>query len=130
MPDRDIARKSPKGCVGLFAGCLVLLAIALAWLYGLGTPEFGNLPRRFSSSGWKAADTGSDIRCSMLADLRHRIGLKGKTEAEILALLGEDDDEASGPPRMYFLCPSLADYHILEIEWSNGRVVSTTVRET
>jgi len=109
---------------------LGLCGIAGAWLFGVGMPETRALPRPFGSEAWKAADTNADTRCSMVMDLRHRIGLVGKTEMEVVRLLGEDDDQASGPPRIYLLCPSFMDVYILEIEWRNGRVVSTRVRDT
>ena len=108
-----------------------LLALGLAWCVGVGTPGTMNLPRPFNSAKWKAADVpDSYVRCSMVADLRHRVGLVGRTEAEIIELLGPPDAVSNGLPLYYGLCPSYMDVYVLEIEWENGRVASTFVRDT
>lgn len=94
------------------------------------SPEMVGLPLPFDSAAWKAADANSETRCRMLADLRHRIGLIGKTEAEVVALLGEAETHDGEPTTHYHLCPSFMDTYILEIEWRDGRVVSTRARDT
>jgi hypothetical protein len=66
----------------------------------------------------------------MMADLRFRVGLVGRSEAEVVELLGNDDDEATGPPTFYVLCPDLIDFYYLEIEWKDGRVASTRIGVT
>ena len=109
---------------------LLLLVVLFAWFLGLGTPGMMNLPRPFDSEQWKAADPSSKVRCGMAADLRYRIELVGKSDAEVLELLGQADDEAAGPPTFYVLCPDLIDFYYLEIEWKDGRVASTRVRLT
>ena len=106
---------------------LALLAIAVAWFLGLGTPGMMNLPRPFDSERWKAAHTLTKVRCGMVADLRYRVGLVGRSEADVLELLGDDDDERTGPPTFYVLCPDLIDFYFLEIKWKDGRVASTGV---
>ena len=108
----------------------IVIGVALIWLFGIGTPGAMNFPRPFDSESWKAARAGSYVRCAMVTDLRHRVGLTGKTASEVIQLLGKDADRLSDPPRVYELCPSLADYYILEIKWVGGRVESTIVRDT
>ena len=66
----------------------------------------------------------------MVADLRHRVGLTGKSRSEVVNLLGEDIDGSTNPPRVYALCPSFADVYILELKWVGDRVESTIVRDT
>ena len=109
---------------------LSILGIAVAWFLGLGTPGKMNLPRPFDSERWKAADPLTKARCGMMADLRYRFGLVGRSEAEVVELLGNDDDEATGPPTFYVLCPDLIDFYYLEIEWKDGRVASTRIGVT
>jgi hypothetical protein len=48
----------------------------------------------------------------------------------VVELLGNDDDEATGPPTFYVLCPDLIDFYYLEIEWKDGRVASTRIGVT
>ena len=109
---------------------LLLIGAGVFWLFGVGTPGAMNLPRPFSASRWKAPDEERYARCSMVADLRHRIGLVGKTRVEIIRLLGAPDEQQSGYPTVYLLCPSMADIFILELEWKQGRVASAIVRDT
>lgn len=116
------------GLLALFPG--VPLAVGMAWLFGIGTPGRMNLPRPFSTHRWRSARNGSDVRCSMVADLRHRVGLVGRTRSEVLRLLGPADQERDGLPQVYDLCPSFMDVYILEIRWENGRVADATVRDT
>lgn len=103
--------------------------VAAAWLFGLGTPTVTSQPEPFNSERWKAADHWSETRCRMVADLRFRVGLVGKTEREVVQLIGEDID-GNRPPKLYLLCPSLADNFALELEWKDGRVVSSWIRDT
>ena len=109
---------------------LVLPAVGLAWLLGLGTPTMMSLPRPFDSERWKQATEWDYARCEMVFDLRHRIGLVGRTVADVHQMLGPTGAEVSGMPAVYVLCPSVTDYYILELEWKNGFVVSTLVRDT
>jgi hypothetical protein len=66
----------------------------------------------------------------MVADLRYRIGLVGKTRKEIIGLLGAPEEQQAGYPSVYLLCLSMADVYILELGWKQGRVVSAVVRDT
>jgi hypothetical protein len=118
--------------LGLLATLLtfVLGALAFGWFIGLGAPHLIGVPRPFNSKAWKAADTDTNLRCNMLLDLENRIGLVGKTETEIRTLLGTGDNRESGPPRYYLLCPSFLDIYIIELEWKDGRVASSLVRDT
>jgi hypothetical protein len=95
---------------------------------GCGEPNVGKHPRPFQSELWKSAG-GGDVRCDMVADLRERIGLVGKTKAQLIELLGPPSDDGQGGTH-YHLCPSFTDIWILEIRWKDGRVASTTVRDT
>ncbi len=65
----------------------------------------------------------------MVDDLLERTRLKGKTRAELIALLGEPETHED-PLDHYHLCPSFMDVWILEVEWENGRVASTRIRDT
>ena len=108
-----------------------LLSLGVAWCSGVGTPGMMNLPTPFSSARWKDAEGNNDYaRCSMVADLRHRVGLVGRSRDDVVRLLGEPDYEADGNTSEYMLCPSFIDIYIIEIEWVNGRVASTRVRDT
>lgn len=67
----------------------------------------------------------------MVLDLRYRIGLVGKTRAEIIALLGKPDDEDSDQSLDHWhLCPSFMDVWILEVRWKNDVATSAIVRDT
>ena len=117
-------------------GCLALALFMTAMVGLVSTcvfpgPYTSALPRPFNSDRWKAADTWSDTRCSMLADLKHRIGVVGKTQAELYRLLGKPPHEDGDPTSSHWeLCPSFMDIFILEVEWRDGRAVSARVRDT
>ena len=113
----------------LAGGIVLALLVGLAWALGIGTPGYTNLPRPFNSEAWKAADGWDETRCGMVADLQYRLGLVGRTEAEITQLLGPPT-QRQGNTTEYHLCPSLADIYILELQWLNGRVASMRVRDT
>lgn len=88
-------------------------------------------PRPFSAVVWKQADVHfSYERCRMTLDLRYRIGLEGRTPAEIIALLGDEREGRPGPPTAYILCPTLADYRVLELHWRDDRVVSSRIYQS
>jgi hypothetical protein len=117
-------------------GCSLLLVFTLA---GIGLllvlsfpgPYMTAPPRPFDAAIWKKADSWDDTRCAMIADLRFRIGLKGKTRAEVAALLGPSDDEtASVGASHWHLCPSFMDIWILEVRWQNDRVTEFWLRDT
>lgn len=93
----------------------------------IGGTDYAKNPRRFDAQQWGAA-LGGD-RCDMVDDLRERVGLEGKGRAEVIALLGEPETHGD-PPDHYHLCPSSMDVWILEIDWENGRVASTRIRDT
>ena len=92
-----------------------------------GETDHAKNARTFNAQLWRAA-SGHD-RCNMVDDLLERIGLKGKTRAELIALLGEPETH-DDPPDHYQLCPSFMDVWILEVEWENGRIASTRIRDT
>jgi hypothetical protein len=76
-------------------------------------------------------DSLGDERCQMVYDLRYRIGLKGRTRAEILRLLGPSDDSGMRDAvSTYALCLPMMDYEVLELFWRDGRVVSSKVRSS
>ncbi len=94
-----------------------------------------SFPRPFSSELWKDAKAGAvdgtnDIRCRMILDLRVRVGLVGRSQVEVLRLLGDERENRPGPPSSYILCPSLADYYVLELAWIDGKVSSTRVHQS
>jgi hypothetical protein len=67
----------------------------------------------------------------MIADLQYRVGVEGRTRAEIFGLLGPPEDEDSDPTVSHWhLCPSFMDIYILEVRWDDGRVVDAWVRDT
>jgi hypothetical protein len=68
-------------------------------------------------------------RCSMVADLKHRVGLAGRTEGEVINLLGQPDMEVDSSTSVYLLCRSSGDIHTLELSWRDGRAASVRVRE-
>jgi len=101
--------------VGLFALSLTL------------SPFFP--PQPFNQAQWKAEGSlGGPARCAMVSDLRRRVGLNGRTPAQVLELLG--DDEVQGVPESYTLCSSVSDYWVLDLEWKHGRVASTSIHDT
>lgn len=113
----------PHRSQSLFLMSVASLAVASC---GVGSGHTQS-PRPFDAQMWRAA--AGDDRCDMVDDLRDRAGLQNRSRAEISALLGEPEthDDASDH---YHLCPSLMDVWVLEIEWENGRVASTRVRDT
>ena len=122
-------RSRSLGCLLVIGGLVAVFAIGLAWLSGGAYTE--TVPRPFNSERWKVADTWSDTRCGMIADLTQRVGLVGRSRAEIVALLGEPENEDADPRSSHWhLCPSFMDVYILEVRWRGDRVTSTTVRDT
>jgi hypothetical protein len=117
-------------------GCGMLLVFALAGLWLLSILMFPGpypsaIPRPFDSAVWKRPENSDGARCGMLADLRFRIGLRGKSRAEIAALLGPPQDEDDRRETSHWhLCPSFMDIWILEVRWSNDRVAEDWVRDT
>jgi hypothetical protein len=106
-----------------------ILALAVAWL--VGGPYTTTMPRVFDSGKWKKADLDGDERCAMLADLTYRVGIVGKTRAELHNLLGKPDDRRRDPASNYWLlCPSFADIYVLEVEWRGNRAASAYARDT
>lgn len=121
------------GCFVLF----ILLMTGIPLLMAVGAPETTHFPRPFNSVDWKSEAwvPGKDVadeskRCRMILDLTWRVGVVGKTEAEILSLLGKADYEVGGMPFRYLLCPSWLDIYVLELEWRDGKVSSARVRDT
>ena len=105
------------------------VALLFGWLNGGAHTEA--FPRPFDSRSWKAADPWADTRCGMILDLRHRVGIVGKTRVEIIDLLGRPDDEDSERSMDHWhLCPSFMDVWILEVRWENDTAVSALVRDT
>jgi hypothetical protein len=126
MPDRTSNKTRVAGC-GLMLGLLVLLPV----LYLGGGAYTETLPRPFNSEKWKSADHWGDTRCAMLADLRTRIGIEGKTRDELLELLGPDENENTDASLSHWhLCPSFMDVWILEVRWSGGIAEDSWVRDT
>lgn len=116
-------------------GIILALLISGSWLLGVGTYRMMSLPRLFSSQLWKGAKNGAvdgsnDVRCRMVLDLRTRVGLAGRSQAEVLQLLGDERENPTKPPETYILCPSLADYYVLKLTWANGKVISTRVYQS
>jgi hypothetical protein len=110
-------------------GLLLLAMTVLLSISGcVGESGYTKAARRFDVQGWKSA-VGDD-RCAMVDDLRERIGLKGRSRAEVIALLGKPEAHSGDPSDHYHLCPSFMDVWILEIHWKDGRVASTRVRDT
>lgn len=85
----------------------------------------------FDAVRWKAASGWDNTRCSMLTDLGSRIGVVGKTRAELDRLLGPSSDEDGDRTSSHWhVCPSLADIYVLEVRWRSDRAVSARVRDT
>jgi len=114
----------------IIAASVALLTLGVVWSCGLATPDAFNLPWPFSSARWKASTDGREIRCSMVADLTHRIGLVGRTESDVTNMLGKPDVREDASTTAYLLCPSFGDIYILELTWKQGRVSSARVRDT
>jgi hypothetical protein len=116
-----------------------ILGIVSAWFFGVGTPTGRNLPRPFQSALWKSSDGyTTKIRCAMVADLRNRLGLVGKSATEIVALLGPDETNKIYPheqaliskPTYYVLCEDFPDYIVMELKWRGDHVLKTSVYQT
>lgn len=107
------------------------LFITLLVLYVGGGPYTETLPRAFNSERWKSADHSEEVRCAMLADLRTRIRIEGKTRAEMFELLGPAENESTDCSLSHWhLCPSFMDIWILEISWKDGIAKESWVRDT
>ena len=107
------------------------LFIILPVLYVGGGAYTETLPRPFNSERWKSADHWGEARCAMLADLSTRIGIKGKTRAELFDLLGPDENAGTDAKLSHWhLCPSFMDIWILEVRWKNGIAKDSWVRDT
>ncbi len=122
-------RKWVKRAVAISLLAVLLSGLGAVALTSIGAPAFSYLPRFFDPAEWQAADAQSVERCRMLLDLRYRVGLEGRTKEEVQRLLGvaeADDRQAS----TYVLCPSVADFYVLEIGWEADRVRSVRVRDT
>lgn len=111
---------------------MVMLFIGLPLLYVLSGPYTETLPRPFNSEQWIAGhEIRDDRRCGMLADLKARVGLVGKTRGEVVALLGEPEDfRLELTMSRWLLCPSFMDVWVLGIRWENGRAVEAFVHDT
>ena len=90
------------------------------------------LPRPFNSKSWIAgSDIADERRCGMLADLRLRVGVIGKSRRELIGILGEPQDEDSDSSSNYWLlCPSFLDIWVLRIRWENDRAADAFVHDT
>lgn len=67
----------------------------------------------------------------MIADLTYRVGVVGKSRAELHQMLGEPQDEGEDPASSHWhLCPSFMDIYILEVRWRDDLAVSAWVRDT
>lgn len=105
--------------------------ILLLLLYFGGGAYTEALPRPFNSEKWKSVDHWGDTRCAMLADLRARIGIEGKTREELVELLGPDENEKTDSRISHWhLCPSFMDVWILEVRWNDGVARDSWVRDT
>jgi hypothetical protein len=107
---------------------LALVALSILLLIEVTTPGAFNLPMRFSSPHWKASSGWQQTRCRMIADLKHRVGLTGRSQREVIELLGVPDIAVDASTSAYLLCPTLDDVYILELLWQHERVASTRVR--
>ncbi len=67
----------------------------------------------------------------MLADLHFRIGVSGRTQAELTQLLGEPETVPWEPQSSYWLlCNSYIDVWVLTVKWQEGRATAVTVHDT
>lgn len=122
-------RSRVLGCLALLLFVTVMVALVSTCLFP--GPYTSAVPRSFNSDQWKSADTWSETRCGMLADLTHRIGVVGKTQSELYDLLGKPKHDDGDPTSSHWeLCPSFMDVFILEVRWRDGRAVSAQVRDT
>lgn len=112
--------------LALCALSMVGFAAALAGCGDKGM-ELTSSPRTFDTQSW-LADQGTD-RCDMAQDLTVRIGLKGRTRAELGELIGAPG-KRDGQSDFYYLCPSAMDIYVLEIRWRDDRVADAVIRDT
>ena len=124
------ARTRKLGC-GCTALALVLAPFALTSIAFPG-PYTSTFPRPFDSERWKGVDGWDDeARCGMIADLEYRVGLEGRTRAEVESMLGPPENEnPDQEPSHWHLCPSFIDIFILEVRYRGGRVSDVRVRDT
>ena len=122
-----------SGCMALIAFGLLLSALPVGWL--MGRPYTSTIPRTFDTQAWQEADpTGrpaDNVRCGMIADLRMRVGIEGKSRGDLLKLLGKPEKLPSAPNREYWpLCPSFLDIWVLSVRWKDGRAIDAAVHDT
>ncbi|PZU44651.1 MAG: hypothetical protein DI568_15305 [Sphingomonas sp.] len=110
---------------------LLLFVIAPA-LYFASGPYKETFPRQFNSERWISRNGMEDNeRCAMLVDLKLRFRLKGRTRAQIIALLGNPEDDRREQGTSYWLlCPSFLDVWVLGIRWESGRAAEVFVHDT
>lgn len=117
------------GC--LVAAAIVALLLAAGWASVFGGPYTKTVPQFFNSTGWQRADLTSNTRCSMVGDLIGRVGVVGKSRAELVELLGSPEGHGNDPVVSHWhLCPSFMDVYIMEVRWSGDKAVSASVRDT
>lgn len=117
----------------IFGGALIALLLAVLPIsYIAGGAYTEAIPRPFDSKSWIAGEGMSDSRrCAMLADLKFRVGLEGKSRDEVVALLGRPQDQPHDPnTSQWLLCPSFMDIWVLAIRWERDRAVEATVHDT
>lgn len=115
------------------AGCgiMLLLFVGLPFAYLAGGAYTETFPRPFASKSWIVATVDDERRCGMLADLKYRVGIEGRTREDVIALLGEPEDRRREPAMSYWLlCPSFLDIWVLGVRWENGRAVEVVVHDT
>lgn len=122
-----------RGCMALIGFGALLLALPVGWL--MGRPYTSTIPRSFETLAWQRADpTGwpaDNTRCGMIADLRIRVGIEGKSRDDLLKLLGKPEKLPSAPNREYWpLCPSFLDIWVLTVRWKDGRAIDAAVHDT
>jgi hypothetical protein len=109
--------------VRLITGCMLAALAACSD----ESADITSNPRAFDTKAWQA-DRGID-RCDMAEDLIERVGLRGRTHAELVDLIGEAY-KRDGRSDFYYLCPSFMDIYVLEIRWRNERVAEAVIRDT
>lgn len=115
-----------------------MMGVALAMFGGgaalaLGAPYTTHMPRPFDARAWAAAKTNfDDTRCGMIADLKYRVGIAGKSREDLGRLLGEPEILPHRDPAAsyWLLCPSFLDIWVLRIDWIGDRAISSTVHDT
>ena len=122
-----------RGCAALVAFGALLFALPVGWM--MGRPYTSSIPRSFDPQAWQDADpTGwpaDNTRCGMIADLRMRVGIEGKSRNDLLELLGEPEKLPSAPNREYWpLCPSFLDIWVLSVRWRDGQAIDAAVHDT